>query len=66
MHVIWMHARGAPGHVYEDVPMEVYRAFAKASSPGAAVNQMLNGFSYRPISPEELNAPSRSGPRVPR
>lgn len=58
VHVVWANSRGAVGHVYENVPSEIYRAFTRSSSPGGAVNSMLNGFHHRPITPEELNLPS--------
>jgi KTSC domain len=62
--VTWRNSKG-PGHVYEDVPFEVFRSFARITSKGKAVNSTLNGFNYRPISPEELGAPSNDARSTP-
>lgn len=63
VHVQWR--KGGPGHIYADVPFEVFRAFARISSKGKAINSMLNGYNYRPITPEELGAPSNDLRAVP-
>lgn len=63
IHIQWR--KGGPGHVYEDVPFETFKAFTKISSKGHGINSMLNGFSYRRITPEELNAPANNLRSVP-
>jgi KTSC domain len=48
------------GYVYEDVPYESYRSFARAASKGRYVNNALNGFAYRLMDPDEVQADSNS------
>jgi hypothetical protein len=47
-----------PGYVYLAVPYEGYRRFARISSKGKFINSDLNGYDFRGITPEELDAPS--------
>lgn len=49
---------GRPAFTYLGVPYEVFRSFARIMSKGKAVNSALNGYSYRPASTDELDAPS--------
>jgi hypothetical protein len=42
--------------VYEDVPVEVYQAFAAAPSMGKYINSTLNFFPYRRATPNEESA----------
>jgi hypothetical protein len=54
------------GYIYLDVPYEGYRGFARAASTGKGVNRILNGFDYRPMTPDEYSAgsnPQRHGIR---
>jgi hypothetical protein len=46
------------GYIYLEVPYEGYRSFARAASKGKRINSDLNSYSYRLMSPEELDAPS--------
>lgn len=48
------------GYIYSGIDYETYRSFARAISKGKQINRSLNGFEYRPIEPEELNAPSNT------
>ncbi len=56
------------GYVYDLAndanPYESFRLFARAVSKGRKINTMLNGYPYRPMTPDEYTAPSnpnRSG-----
>lgn len=52
------------GYIYQDVPYERYRSFARAASKGRYVNSSLNGFEYRLMTPDEVEAnsnPDRPG-----
>jgi hypothetical protein len=46
------------GYIYLDVPYESYRSFARAASKGKYVNSTLNGFDYRLMTPDEVQADS--------
>lgn len=46
------------GYIYLDVPYESYRSFARAASKGRYVNSTLNGFDYRLMDPDEVQADS--------
>jgi hypothetical protein len=46
------------GYVYEGVPYEDYRSFARVVSKGKYVNSTLNGFAYRTMTVDEVSAPS--------
>jgi hypothetical protein len=50
--------RGGKPYIYLDVPYERFRSFVRASSQGKYINSSLNGFDYRPATPDELDAPS--------
>lgn len=45
--------RNGPDYVYGPVPFDVYKAFAGSSSKGKFINNVLNGYGYRPA-PEEF------------
>jgi hypothetical protein len=57
--VQWRNNRGQ-GYIYFDVPYEAYRNFARSASTGKAVNRVLNGFEYRPMTPDEYSAGSNT------
>jgi hypothetical protein len=44
--------RNGPDYVYGPVPFDVYKAFANSSSKGKFINNVLNGYGYRPASEE--------------
>lgn len=46
------------GYIYLEVPYESYRSFARAASKGRHVNAALNSFSYRVMTPDEVDAES--------
>lgn len=46
------------GYIYEDVPYEGFRGFARVVSKGRYINSTLNGYSYRPMTVDEVDAPS--------
>jgi len=47
------------GYIYEGVPYETYRSFARAASKGRYVNMLTGGDrSYRVMTPDEVQAPS--------
>lgn len=46
------------GYVYGPMDYEGYRAFARAVSKGKYVNRVLNGYPYRLMDPDEVDAPS--------
>jgi len=48
------------GYIYLDVQYESYRAFARAASTGKAINNILNAFEYRPMTPDEYSAGSNT------
>lgn len=48
------------GYVYLEVPEEGYRAFVRAASKGKHINNALNNFDYRLMTPDEVSAPSNS------
>ena len=53
------------GYVYLSVPYEGYRSFIRAASKGQQVNRSLNNYPYRPMTDDEVEAPSndkRKGP----
>jgi hypothetical protein len=52
LQVQWTNGRG-PGHIYENVDYEGYRAFARVASKGKHVNSTLNGKVYRKMEGEE-------------
>jgi len=51
------------GYIYLEVPYERYRSFARAASKGKYVNSALNGFEYRLMDPDEVQAPSNPARR---
>jgi hypothetical protein len=46
------------GYVYDDVPYEIFRNFARAVSKGKAINRSLNNFSYGAMQNQEYDLPS--------
>ena len=46
------------GYLYQDVPYEDYRSFARVVSKGRYVNSTLNGYPYRLMTVDEVSAPS--------
>ena len=56
--VRWRNGKSQPGHIYRDVPYEVYRSFARVASKGKYVNSTLNGYDYDLMTPDEAHAPS--------
>jgi hypothetical protein len=46
------------GYIYQDVPYEDYRSFARVVSKGRYVNSTLNGYPYRVMTVDEVSAPS--------
>jgi hypothetical protein len=59
--VLWSGRNAAnPGYIYLDVPYDAYRNFARSASTGKAVNRILNGFDYRPMTPDEYSAGSNT------
>jgi hypothetical protein len=46
------------GYIYLEVPYESYRSFARVASKGKYVNSTLNGFDYRLMDPDEVQAAS--------
>jgi KTSC domain len=56
--VTWFNKPRERGYVYLDVPYERFRSFIRASSKGKYVNSAMNSFDYRPLTPDELDAPT--------
>ena len=48
------------GYIYLSVPYENYKSMARAASKGRFVNTSLNGFDYRLMTPDEVQAESNS------
>lgn len=48
------------GYIYLEVPYEAYRSMARAASKGRFVNSSLNGYGYRLMTPDEVQAVSNS------
>ena len=48
------------GYIYLGVPYEGYRSMARAASKGRFVNSSLNGYEYRLMTPDEVQADSNS------
>ena len=50
------------GYIYDGPNMnyEAYRRFARAASKGKKINEYLNDFEYRPMTPEEATMTSNS------
>lgn len=46
------------GYVYEDVPYESFRSFARAVSKGKQINRSLNSFAYGVMVNAEYDLPS--------
>ena len=46
------------GYIYRDVPYEVYRSFARASSKGKYINSTLNLYKYDLMDADEVQSPS--------
>ena len=46
------------GYIYLGVPYEEFRSFARLASKGRGVNSHLNNFEYRPMTDDEVGAPS--------
>lgn len=49
---------GNMGYIYLGVPYEIFRAFTRSASKGKFINSTLNLYEYRPMTPEEVDAPS--------
>jgi hypothetical protein len=56
--VLWVGRPRERGYVYLDVPYERFRSFIRSGSKGKYINSALNSYEYRPMTPEELDAPS--------
>jgi hypothetical protein len=56
--VLWVGRSTSMGYIYLDVPYERFRAFVRARSKGKYINSAMNSYDYRPMTPEELDAPS--------
>ena len=56
--VLWTNKPHARGYVYLDVPYERFRAFIRSSSKGQYINSSMNSYDYRPMTPDELDAPT--------
>lgn len=52
-----------PGYAYENMGYEEFRRFARVVSKGKYINSTLNGFGYRKLSTDEVNAPSNRARR---
>jgi hypothetical protein len=48
------------GYIYLEVPYERYKSMARAASKGRYVNSALNGFEYRLMTPDEVQAQSNA------
>jgi len=59
LQVTWRNGKNH-GYVYLQVPYEGYRSFARAASKGRYVNSSLNGFDYRLMTPDEVQADSNA------
>jgi hypothetical protein len=59
LQVTWRNGKNH-GYVYLGVPYEGYRSFARAASKGRYVNSSLNGYDYRLMTPDEVQADSNS------
>jgi hypothetical protein len=56
--VLWNGRSDSRGYIYLDVPYERFRSFIRARSKGRYINSAMNSFDYRPMTPDELDAPS--------
>lgn len=57
LQLTWRNGKGI-GYLYENVDYEGYRSFARVASKGKNVNSTLNNHSYRPMTIDEVEAPS--------
>ena len=62
LQVQWRNNKG-DGYLYENIDYEGYRSFARVVSKGKHINAVLNGHTYRPMTPSEYDAPSNEGRR---
>jgi hypothetical protein len=58
--VLWVGRGDSRGYIYLDVPYERFRSFVRAASKGRYINSAMNSFDYRPMTPDELDAPSNA------
>jgi len=62
LQVQWTNGKN-PGYIYDDVPYETYRSFARAISKGKYINAVLNGFPYGRASQDQMDEPSNPARR---
>jgi len=62
--VHWVGRPDSRGYVYQDVPEDIFNAFIRSNSKGKFVNSTMNGFDYRPMTVDELDAPSNDERRT--
>ena len=56
--VLWYGKSQARGYIYLDVPYERFRSFIRSGSKGKYINSAMNGYDYRQMTPDELDAPT--------
>lgn len=56
---------GNPGYVYLEAGYETFRRMVRSASKGKFINRVLNSYSYRPMDPDEQDAPSNPQRSVP-
>jgi hypothetical protein len=56
--VLWVNKPQSRGYVYLDVPYERFRSFIRVNSKGKYINSAMNGYDYRQMTPDELDAPT--------
>ena len=61
--VTWRNQKN-PGYAYSEMGYEDFRRFARAVSKGKYINRVLNGFPYRPMTPDEAALPSNRERRM--
>jgi hypothetical protein len=52
LQVQWTNNKG-PGHIYENLDYEAYRAFARVASKGKSVNSTLNNYVFQKMTGQE-------------
>jgi hypothetical protein len=61
--VTWRN-NGNAGYAYSGMSYEDFRRFARVASKGKYINSTLNGFGYRRLTPDEVQAPSNRDRRA--
>lgn len=58
LQVRWRNRPPTEGYLYSVGSPQILQNFARAASKGKMINRVLDGFGYRPMTPEEVQAPA--------